>query len=435
MDEAHNLPLRVRSELDVDEPIEHILEEIGKAPEQGRRCLEPVITAVQGVDPEEGISPSALRPLAGGVPAIQSALDVLATEEPADTYTTLPERMLRLLLQPDEAVVVYPATDAEDEQRLVFRLVDPTPVLQAGYNRVHASLSMSGTLAAPSDDSGELCYQLPLFGLPLRETLTRKYASPFPLHNQRWIYSTDTHGTYRERGNYLKRYAEHILKVGRATPGVTAVFFSSYAFLESVLPGITDAAEQRLIVAESRADAEGRQDDPKGLKDYEDQLRGLVKDHGRAYLFAVYKGKLSEGADFAGNLIKSVVCVSIPLEYPGLYHIRLQTLYHQVLAPIAEERGGDLSQKAREYALDRLSLSLVLQACGRGIRDQADRCAFVLLDRRYHEYGWRRFLEPRPYQVQQPEQAIGGFHGARGATVTDCWDKALIEATENNPVN
>ena len=213
--------------------------------------------------------------------------------------------------------------------------------------------------------------------------------------------------------------------MGQATPDVTAVFFSSYAFLESVRASIADGAGQSLMVAETRADAEGVTDDASGLEGYERQLTTLVQEHGRAYLFAVYRGKLSEGADFSGNLIKSVVCVSIPLEYPGLYHERLQVLYRMAFAPIAEERSDDLSEKAREYALDRLSLSLVLQACGRGIRSEADRCAFVLLDKRYHDYAWRRFLEPRLYNLRQLKQAVEGFHQIERVVVGAKWDKAL----------
>ena len=174
---------------------------------------------------------------------IQTALSTVVSAQNDEPYLTLSERMLRLLLQPEEAVVAYPAQDLDGNARIVLRLVDPTPVLQAGYSRVYASLSMSGTLAAPSDGAEEMRYQVPLFGLPLGQTVARKYASPFPLRNQRWIYSTDTCGTYRERGLHLKRYAEHIVGVGQATPGVTAVFFSSYSFLEQVRAAISTSEQ------------------------------------------------------------------------------------------------------------------------------------------------------------------------------------------------
>jgi ribonuclease HIII len=428
VDEAHNLVPRVRSWLDVEELADRVGDSVRHAPPGVRRCLAPVLDTLNNTEPDVALLPLALLAQAGGAAAVQSALAELALDDPTDTRATIPERILRLLLHPDEAVIIYPTEDFRTgERRLIFRLVDPTPLLQVGYSRVHASLSMSGTLAGPSDYSDELRYQVPLFGLPLHETLTRKYASPFPLRNQRWIYCTDTEGTYRKRGNHLTRYAEHIVNISRATPGVTAVFFSSYAFLEMVRAGLP-RAEQSLIVTEARADAQA-DDAPADLGAYEAGLRQLVADHGRAFLFAVYQGKLAEGANFTGNLVKTIICVSIPMEYPALFHQRLETLYAEHFVEIAERLGDDQAAKAHEYALDRVSLSLVLQACGRGIRSETDRCDFVLLDKRYHKYGWRRFLQPRPYNVRRPEENTQSFHQEGAIAPGFSWDLALLRST------
>lgn len=359
---------------------------------------------------------------------MQAALNEIGADKLADESVPAAERMLRLLLLPDPDVVIYPEPTARGDERAVFRLIDPIPVLRGGYARVHASLSMSGTLAAPADSSDELRYQVPIFGLPLNETLTRKYASPFSLRNQQWSYSPDTYGTYSQRSRYLPRYAEHVVAIGQATAdGVTAVFFSSYDFLQEVLDAV-DPRERQLITAEQRMDADGRDEAVWTPQGYEQRLRELVVEHGRAYLFAVYRGKLAEGASFADNLIKSVVCISIPVEYPGLFHRRLQARYQELFTAVAQERGDSVEAKAVEYARDRQSLSLVLQACGRGIRRPSDRCAFVLLDRRYEEYGWRRFLEPRPYNLRQPAPTIERFLTERLAGVSAGWDSVLLRA-------
>ena len=86
--------------------------------------------------------------------------------------------------------------------------------------------------------------------------------------------------------------------------------------------------------------------------------------------------------------------------------------------------GDDTRTKAREYALDRLSLSLVLQACGRGIRNKDDRYAFGLLDRRYDDYDWRPFLEPKPYNVREVDQSTLAFY-QKPRTSPGTWDPAL----------
>jgi Rad3-related DNA helicase len=204
---------------------------------------------------------------------------------------------------------------------------------------------------------------------------------------------------------------------------VTAVFFSSYAFLEQVRAAVDDPREQQLIVSEERGGTDDADDD---LGHYEDELRSMVENYGRAYLLAVYQGKLAEGADFRGNVIKTVICISIPMEYPVLFHRRLETLYAGRFAEIAEKLGDDAEAKAHEYALDRLSLSWVLQACGRGIRSKSDRCAFLLLDKRYHDYGWRRFLKPRPYNARRPENNVGDFHQESRLVFDPDWDLALM---------
>ena len=168
VDEAHNLAPRVRGWLDVDEAPDRLAEALRRTSPKAWACLEPVLDALAQAAIGEGLAPSALLGRIGGANAIRAALTELASTRQPDAAADASERILRLLLHLDDAVVIYPAEDsASSGRRLVFRLVDPTPILQGGYSRVHASLSMSGTLAAPSDNDDELRYQAPIFGLPL----------------------------------------------------------------------------------------------------------------------------------------------------------------------------------------------------------------------------------------------------------------------------
>ncbi|GHO61371.1 hypothetical protein KSC_002630 [Ktedonobacter sp. SOSP1-52] len=435
VDEAHNLPIRVRDELCIDEYTEIIETAIADAPELVRQPMLGVTSAVKDLPPNVGISPSELLGIFGGRENAEVALGVLESAEQRleEKEDSLPVRMLRLLLEPDDQVVIYQQTPLDERQKLVFRVVDATQVMSEGYKRAYAVLCMSGTLAAPADKSTELPYQLPIFGLPPDKTLARVYASPFPLRNQVWVCAADTYGTAQHRNEYLDTYASHILSVGRETPGVTAVFFSSYSFLERVRAKIVDPFEKTLIVAEESA----KPDEPPIARwsagTDEEKLRELVKSHRRAYLFAIYKGKIAEGADFSDNLIKSVICISLPLEYPGLYHKRLQSLYEREFAPLALEPHDNVKEKAKEYAWHRGSLSLVLQACGRGIRSERDRCAFVLLDKRYCDdqriggYEWRRFLSPPPFNLITPAIPVGSLHRCTVAAVSSAaWEDVLL---------
>lgn len=428
VDEAHNLPMRVRDEFSIDESLDTIERALLLTPDLVHPHLETIIEEIRKIPSDESVSPSWLTQRVGGIQAVQVTLGILKALEPAEGRAPVLERLLHLLLQPDEAAVAYLEAEDENSIKLIFRLVDPTPMLRSGYDRVYASLSMSGTLAAPSDDSDELSYQVPLFGLPLSETLTRKYASPFPSNNRRWVYSPDTLGTFKGREKYLDAYVSHIVAIGQSTPGVTAIFFSSYPFLEMVKERVVKYVEQGMVISEQRADAENPDASQASLSSYEQGLRELVSEKGGAFLFAVYQGKLAEGADFNGNLIKTVICVSVPIEYSQLYHERLHKLYEGLFRSIAEERGDNLHEKIREYALRRISLSQVLQACGRGIRHESDRCAFVLLDQRYgdKDYRWRRFLDPRPYNLIHPERTVISFHTIPQEPLEAEWDSALL---------
>ncbi len=433
VDEAHNLPLRVRAELDVDATFEELLSHIHYATPELKRCLEPVVQHIQNSLCNEGISPSILLTLAGGKSAVQSILNSLTDDENSERQSSLSERLVRLLLKPDPEVIFYRTTDVDRNDRLVCKLINPTPVLSRGYGLVHASLTMSGTLAAPTDDANELQYQIPLFGLP-EQTLTRRYLSPFPPRNQQWIYVPDTYGTYNERGKYIPRYVQHITEIGQATPGVTAVFFNSYQFLQQVRDAISDENERALIVTEQQSNSEADELSGKSLESYRTELEQIVQQHQRAYLFAIYQGKIAEGANFPGNLIKTVVCLSVPLEYPGLFHKKLQERYQELLQPIATQLRQDIEQKAEEYAIRRLALSLVLQACGRGIRSESDRCSFVLLDRRYDSgkgnYDWRGYLNPLPYNVRQPRRSVENFHSSESFQSDAEWDSAILAACQ-----
>jgi Rad3-related DNA helicase len=434
VDEAHNLAVRVRAELDVELPLDAFRVSLATEPGTAEQCLSPVIAAVAGSDPEEGVPASTLLRAAGGTAAVRAALAAYAEREVAEARLSPARRFLTLILLPDREVVVHlvPETDGA-AARVVARIVDPTPQLASGWQRLTAGLCMSGTLAAPADDPDELRYQIPLLGLSENQTIARKYASPFPTRNRRWVFCPDTVGTASRRKTFYPRYAAHIEAIGKQTNGVTAVFFSSYDFLEQVRDHLS-APELERVVIETTADASI--DSPVPLDIYREQLERLRGQHDRAYLFAVYAGKIAEGADFPGNLIRTVICVSIPLEWPRLFNRRLRERYADQFASVAAELGDDALLKAEEYANARVPLALVLQACGRGLRSLTDRCAFVLLDARYGGNGgldWRRFLDPPPYNAARPELAVQTFHSHEQPTGSGDWDPVVIAACARRP--
>jgi Rad3-related DNA helicase len=379
----------------------------------------------------------------------QQLYTALRADAGAETLATEERIVENLLVAPTEdgQVVWYTVversthvTPIPPEPSLHIRRVDATELLATAYNRVHASLTLSATLAAPKDAEEALNALVPQFGLRRQQTRVLKAASPFDPSNQLWVYSSLPLGTYQHRHTWYPYYIRTIVAVGQATPGVTAVFFSSYQFLQEVLAGLPQAERDRVVV-ETRADAD-MSDGAGGLEGYEQRLRHHIaqpeEPDQRAYLFAVYTGKLAQGANFAGNLIKTVVCVSVPAELPSRFHQRLCRTLWPLLYPDQQPPEAPLDTASRadkaawgaawDYAYERPAMYHVLQAVGRGIRSEADRCAFVLLDHRYHNFAWHEFLAPEPFHTETPQHHVRVFHEGtpeRFLSATGRWEALL----------
>ncbi len=458
VDEAHNLIPRVRTARDVQvrrDELKRRLQNTANA--AARDALQPLLgslfdngkLAVPAARP--GLAPSQVCATLD-VSLLEAAL-AYWNERRAEVgdegeRMTIEERLVRNLLVPasdDDNVVIYTVAERPStlhpiarEPMLHVRRVNATDDLKRGYGRVKASLTMSGTLVAPKDPEDELKMLVPQFALP-EGTEVFKAASPFAVDHQQWVYSSLPLGKYYDRQSWYTYYQYEIVESGRATPGVTAVFFSSYEFMQAVLDEMP-ATEQALVVRERRSgDAAA---EATSIEEYNRLLRERLSGQGtidaHAYLFAVYTGKLAQGANFAGNLIKTVICVSVPAEMVELFHEQLcrqlwSLLYPNTPPPSAPLNDRNPAHKAEwaaawQYAYERPSMFEVLQATGRGIRTPMDRCAFVLLDQRYDEFKWHNVLAPEPFHTDTPHTHVANFHAgapARFLEVTGRWEALL----------
>lgn len=103
-----------------------------------------------------------------------------------------------------------------------------------------------------------------------------------------------------------------------------------------------------------------------------------------AMLLAVFRGKASEGTDFADEFARGVVLVGVPYPNAKDERVALKKAYNDA-AP-AQRR---LQSGAAWYALE--AFRALNQALGRGLRHKNDFCALLLLDAR-HERGTRGTL-------------------------------------------
>ena len=115
-----------------------------------------------------------------------------------------------------------------------------------------------------------------------------------------------------------------------------------------------------------------------------ESLRAL-RARGGGLLLGVQGGSLSEGVDYAGNLLSAVVIVGLPFSPPTLEVEALKAYYTR---KFGRDRG-------HEYAYVYPAINKILQAAGRCIRSERDRAVIVLLE--------SRLLDPRTARCFPPD--------------------------------
>ena len=104
-------------------------------------------------------------------------------------------------------------------------------------------------------------------------------------------------------------------------------------------------------------------------------------DKGGAVFLGVQGGRTSEGVDFPGNQMNSVVVVGVPYAEPTP-RVRAQIDYYESRFP----------GRGREYGYILPAMKKACQAAGRPIRTLDDRGAIVFLDNRFGSAYCKSFI-------------------------------------------
>ena len=276
-----------------------------------------------------------------------------------------------------------------DTPALRYQLLDPSVMSRSILGQTAGAIFMSGTL-----------YPTRMFGDILgaaesgRPVTFGEYPSPFPPENRRIIVSTSVTTRYVDRGERMYRLISHqIADVANAVYENTAVFFPSYHFLEQVWDQFPPNPLWRIYKEQRGMSKEQRNA----------LFEQMTADHGsyRAMLWGVQAGSLSEGMDYSGNALKVIMVVGLPLVPPSLYVDQLIGFY--------SDKFGH--RKGRLYAYIYPALNKVHQAAGRGIRSEEDVGIIVLMDRRFADTPYRDCMPPEfdIIYTDEPAAACRGF--------------------------
>ncbi len=263
-----------------------------------------------------------------------------------------------------------------------YKNLDPSLATQEMIASAHSVIAMSGTLVP-------LEMYRDLLGFERERTMERAYKSPFPKRNRLNLVYTGVTTRYSKRNQEeFKKIGKKISEILPEIPGNVAVFFPSYEVLHGVRPYI-ETNRQVLVQKESSKPEETN------------EILSLfkrMKDEG-ALLLAVAGGSLAEGVDYPGKELVGVIIVGIPLnEYD------LET---KALIDYYEYKFG----AGWTYGYLYPAMSRAIQAAGRLIRNENDIGVVVFMDERYKWKNYRRMFPPDIELVftDRPEYAVSQF--------------------------
>ena len=278
-------------------------------------------------------------------------------------------RWLRCSTRNDYSFLISSGRTSGGVKRVSLDLValDPTSVTAPVLKMVHSSVAISGTIS-PLDAYSEM------LGFE-SDSIQVTYQSPFAIRNRLGLIVNGLDTSFENRNDVMfEKLVNHCLAVANATPGNTGIFTSSYSIARSLVDaGLERHLKRKLFIEKP------------GMKGTDnDKLIEEFKAQGAksgAVLLGVQGGRNSEGGDFPGPTMESVVVVGVPYAKPTP---RMESLIKYY--------DNTFNQKGRDYAYVLPAMTRAIQAAGRPVRRLDDRGAIVLLDQRFATPYLSRFI-------------------------------------------
>ncbi|MFW9850682.1 MAG: helicase C-terminal domain-containing protein [Candidatus Thorarchaeota archaeon] len=245
--------------------------------------------------------------------------------------------------------------------------LDPTSVTQQVLKSVRTSIAVSGTIS-PLEAYSEM------IGLD-EDSLNMTFHSPFAARNRLGIVVDGLDTSYKSRGSDIyNRMVNHCVEVAHATPGNTGIFTTSYFIAKNLLKsGLEKKLGKRLFLEKQYSKST---DNDQLLAEYKQ-----MGDNGGAVLLGVQGGRNSEGGDFPGSTMESVIVVGVPYARP--------TPRVEALIGYFDKR---FNGRGRDYAYVLPAMTRAIQAAGRPVRRLDDKGAIILLDQRFATPYLKRFM-------------------------------------------
>ncbi len=248
--------------------------------------------------------------------------------------------------------------DGNKTGKLEIVALDPAKITEQVFSSTYANVVMSGTLQ-PLEAYARIT-KLP------ESTVNFLAPSPFPKEH---VFSAVCQGVTtsmdKRTPQMYQTMIDRINEVVNSTPTNTGIFAASFQVLNALLSeGLENQLLKPLYYEKSGMTSKANE---KLVADFK-----ACGDKGGAVFLGVQGGRTSEGVDFPGNQMNSVVVVGVPYAEPTP-RVRAQIDYYEDRFP----------GRGREYGYILPAMKKACQAAGRPIRLLEDRGAIVFLDYRF----------------------------------------------------
>lgn len=247
------------------------------------------------------------------------------------------------------------------------------PIIENSYSTLH----ISGTLIP------EVYKSLTSLDNFQETLIQRKMKTPFSKEQIRVFIVKGLTSKYLLRGPKMYRkinnYIREILETRKGNTGIFAVSYDFLKKLNSKKLGTTKLKSflmelNRPYFEEKRKNTSS--DNSKLINDFKTNTDG-----NGAVLLGVLGGRNSEGEDFPGNTMETVIIVGFPFPAPNDYLNKKQSYYNSIFPG-----------KGFFYANLDPTIRKANQAAGRPIRKDEDKAAIIFLDERYSSQEYFEYL-------------------------------------------
>ncbi|HUT16801.1 MAG TPA: helicase C-terminal domain-containing protein [Acidobacteriota bacterium] len=251
--------------------------------------------------------------------------------------------------------------------KLEIVALDPSKVTAPVFSSTYSNIIMSGTLQP-------LQAYARLTKLP-EDTVQCIVPSPFPKEHVLSIVCLGVTTTMEKRTPAMyQTIIKRVNEVVQNTPANTGIFAASFDVLNALVAEGLEKALDKPLFHEHRGMAS------KANEKMVAEFKACGERDGAVFL-GVQGGRTSEGVDFPGNQMNSVIIVGVPYAEPTP-RVKAQISYYEKCFP----------KLGREYGYVLPAMKKASQAAGRPVRTLEDRGAIVFLDYRFATNYCRRFL-------------------------------------------